>query len=63
MHDLGVEPSKDTYDGFTKALLHGKGAAYGMSVVISLIKLIHNSQRKNVGSGTVQFLIKSSNNA
>ena len=37
MHDLGLEPSEHTYDGFVKAVIYGKGVANGMEMVISLI--------------------------
>nr|UPT49799.1 pentatricopeptide repeat protein AaPPR1483 [Agave angustifolia] len=38
MHDLGLEPSGDTYDGFVKAVVYGKGVAYGMKVIESMEK-------------------------
>ncbi|XP_038987997.1 pentatricopeptide repeat-containing protein At1g76280 isoform X2 [Phoenix dactylifera] len=38
MHNLGVEPSKHTYDGFVKAVINGKGVAYGMKVIKSMEK-------------------------
>ncbi|XP_073011123.1 pentatricopeptide repeat-containing protein At1g76280 isoform X2 [Typha latifolia] len=38
MHDLGLEPSQHTYDGFVKAVIKEKGIAYGMKVVDLMIK-------------------------
>lgn len=42
MHDIGLEPSGDTYDGFVKAVVYEKGVNYGMKVVISPISLLSN---------------------
>ncbi|URE38979.1 PPR repeat [Musa troglodytarum] len=33
MLDIGLKPSKHTYDGFVKAAIEGKGVDYGMKVV------------------------------
>ncbi|XP_020251597.1 pentatricopeptide repeat-containing protein At1g76280 isoform X2 [Asparagus officinalis] len=38
MHDLGLKPSGDTYDGFVKAVVYGKGVTYGMKVIESMEK-------------------------
>ncbi|KAG1327487.1 pentatricopeptide repeat-containing protein [Cocos nucifera] len=38
MHNLGVEPSQHSYDGFVKAVINGKGVAYGMKVIKSMEK-------------------------
>jgi len=50
MHDLGLEPSGDTYDGFVKAVVYGKGVAYGMKVVISMNTLIYNVHKNQTKS-------------
>ncbi|XP_019054371.1 PREDICTED: pentatricopeptide repeat-containing protein At1g76280 isoform X2 [Nelumbo nucifera] len=38
MHDLGLQPSEHTYDGFIKALVSGRGVTDGMEVVKTMEK-------------------------
>lgn len=33
MHDIGLEPSPHTFDGFVRAVISEKGVAYAMRVV------------------------------
>ncbi|XP_019702035.1 pentatricopeptide repeat-containing protein At1g76280 isoform X2 [Elaeis guineensis] len=52
MHNLGVEPSQHSYDGFVKAVINGKGVAYGMKVDVPerAVRVLTKMKRRNINS-------------